>query len=194
MRKIILTVLIMFCSFNIWDRGNIALGSEFDYQQTYLDLQVPTFSYVHNIDPGQFYDNRYSTWSPYPLLRLSSPLYFKTLSIAPGYYDLTPTEYKGQNYILFKQVGLVKFIVPTYKKEFVPEGFYETHLPQPKLSAWERFNKNYIHFVGTHFKSAQRRPIPQGYVEVNDLDNKFVSMVVYYGPYRYYTIFRTVAM
>lgn len=192
MKRFIFTILLIFLSSNFC--SNAGYSSELDYQNTYLNLSVPTFSYVHGIDPGQYYDMKYSTWSPYPLFRLSSPIYFKTITIMPGYYDLTPVTYKGDQFVLFKQQGIVRHIIPVYDKQLVPEGYYEAHLPQPKLSAFQRFNKNYIHFVGTHFKSAQRRPIPQSYLEVNDLDNKFVSIVIYYGPYRYYTIFRTVQM
>ena len=188
MKKFILVLfLVLFVA-------NTSFATEFDYQSTYFGLAVPQFSYVHGIDPGQYYDTKYSTWSPYPLLRLNASLYFKTITIIPGYYDLTPVAYKGDDYLLFKQQGLVRHIIPVYKKEFVPEGFYETHLPKPKLTFFEKLNKNWIHFAGAHFKSAQRRPIPQSYLEVSDLDNKFVSMVVYFGPYRYYTIFRTIQM
>jgi len=192
MKKFIFTILLIILSSNI--SSSKAFSKEFDYQNTYLSLSVPQFSYLHGIDPGQYYDMKYSTWSPYPLLRLSSPIYFKTITIMPGYYDLTPVTYKGDQFVLFKQQGLVRHIIPVYDKELVPEGFYESHLPQPKLTLFQKFNKNYISYVGKHFKSAQRRPIPQGYVEVNDLDNKFVSLIIYYGPYRYYTVFRTVQM
>lgn len=188
MKKFIILILLIICG------NNTGFSKELDYQNTYLNLSVPTFSYVHAIDPGQYYDMKYSTWSPYPLLRLSSPLYFKTITIVPGYYDLTPVTHKGDQYMLFKQQGLVRHIIPVYDKEIVPEGFYESHLPQPKLTFFQKLNKNWIHFAGAHFKSAQRKPIPQAYLEVNDLENKFVSIVIYFGPYRYYTIFRTVKL
>lgn len=188
MKKIILTIFLVV--FGI----NAAFSYEPDYRQIYMDLQVPTFSYIHGIDPGQYYDNKNSTWSPYPLFKLSSPIYFKTIAIPPGYYLLTPTTYKGDEYLLFKEVGLVKYIIPVYKKEIVPEGFYESHLRQPKLRFSQQIEKNIMTFTGKHFKNAQRKPIPQSYLEVNDLDNKFVSIIVYYGSYRYYTIFRTVQL
>lgn len=172
----------------------ITKATEIDYRQIYIDLQVPTFSYVHGIDPGQYYDNKDATYSTYPLFRLTSPLYFKTITVLPGYYLLTPVEYKGESYLLFKENGLVKYTIPVYKKEFVPAGFYETHIPQPKLTMRQKLSKNFYHFIGTYFKSAKKKPATQTYLEVNDLDNKFVSLVVYYGPYRYYTILRTVKM
>lgn len=167
---------------------------EENYRQIYMDMEVPTFSYVHGIDPGQYYDNKDATYSTYPLFRLVSPIYFKTVTINPGYYHLTPVTHKGENYILFKEVGLVKYILPVYKKEIVPQGFYESHLPKPKLTKMQRMSKNFYSFVGKHYKRSKRKEPKQTYLEANDLDNNFVSLVVYYGPYRYYTIFRTVKL
>ena len=167
-------------------------ASETDYRQIYMDLEPANFSYVHNMDPNQFYDNKKATWSPYPLFRLSSPLYFKTTIVESGYYLLTPTVHKGKDYMLFKQEGLVKYIIPVYKKEFVPQGFYETHIPKQKLKITQRMSKNFYAFIGKVFGSSQQKPTPQCYLEAEDLDNNFVSIIVYYGPHRYYTIFRTV--
>lgn len=188
MKKIVLILFLIVFS------ANISFCSEPDYRQIYMDLQVPTFSYMHGIDPGQYYDNKNSAYSVYPLFRLSSPLYFKTITVPPGYYDLTPKSYKGSDYLLFKDCGLVKYTIPVYKKEFVPAGFYESHLPQPKLKWYKKVSKNFYAFIGKHFKSAQRKEPVKTYLEVNELDNKFVSIVVYFGPYKYYTLFRTVQM
>lgn len=188
MRKFILILsLILFTS-------NISFGAETDYRQIYIDLQVPTFSYIHGIDPGQYYDMKSSAYSPYPLFRLTSPIYFKTIAISPGYYELTATTYKGDPYVLFKEVGLVKYIIPVYKKEMVPEGFYESHLPQSRLTVTQKISKSFYGFIGRHVGSSQRKPPIKTYLEINDLDNKFVSIIIYYGDYRYYTIFRTVQM
>lgn len=172
----------------------MALAEETDYRDIYMNLQVPTFSYIHGIDPGQYYDNKDASYSVYPLFRLTSPLYFKTVRIDPGYYLLTPVTYKGEQYLLFKVCGAVKYTIPVYKREFVPEGFYESHLPQPRLNWKQRQSKRFYTFLGKHFKRAQRKPAVKSYLEVTDLDNKFVSIVVYFGDYRYYTIFRTVQM
>lgn len=185
-----LFLILLVCIFT----SNISYGFEEDYRQIYLDLQMPDFSYMHDIDPGQYYDNKNSAYTPYPLFRLTSALYCKKIVIQPGYYQLTPVNYKGGDYILFKQLGLVRHIIPVYKKEFVPVGFYETHLPQPKLTPIQKMSKNFYTFIGNHFSNSQRKPPVQAYLEVNDLDNKFVSIIVYYGDYRYYTIFRTVQL
>lgn len=172
----------------------MSFASETDFRQIYMGLQVPTFSYIHGIDPGQYYDMKNCAYSPYPLFRLTSPIYFKTITISPGYYELTATTYKGDPYLLFKEVGLVKYIIPVYKKELVPEGFYAAHLSKPKLTPSQKISQGFYHFIGKHIGSSQRKPPVKTYLEVNDLDNKFVSLIIYYGNYRYYTIFRTVQM
>ena len=92
---ILLSTIFLFSS--------AVFAADFDYEQIYRDMEVPTHRYVHNIDPGEYYDTQTSTWSPYPLFRLASPIYFKTITIEPGYYVLTPREYKDNWYILFKE-------------------------------------------------------------------------------------------
>ena len=174
--------------------AKVSFAFEPDYRQIYMDLEVPAFSYVHSIDPGQYYDSKAASYSIYPLFRLCSPIYFKTVTIVPGYYDLTPREYKDKEYLLFKENGLVKYIIPVYKKEIVPQGFYETHLPQPRFTPMQKMSKKFYTFIGKHFKSAKRQPPVKCYLEVQDLDNKFVAIIVYFGDYRYYTIFRTIQM
>lgn len=168
--------------------------NEPDYRQIYLNLPMPDFNYIHDIDPGQYYDNKNATYSIYPLFRLCSPLYFRSITILPGYYDLTPRTYKGRDYLLFKDCGLVKYIIPVYKKEIVPEGFYESHLPKPKLTWRQSMRQKGYALVWKLSKKSQLKPSVKTYLEVNDLDNHFVSIVVYFGNYRYYTIFRTVQM
>lgn len=204
MKRVILVLFLLILNANILfaaegiDDADIpsyaspAASNEPDYRQIYMDMEVPTFSYVHGIDPGQYYDNQHAAYSIYPLFRLSSPLYFKTITILPGYYDLTPRTNKGKDYLLFKDCGFVKYIIPVYKKELVPEGFYEAHLPKPRLNWRQKMSKNWYSFVGKHFKSAQRKPPVKTYLEINDLDNYFVCIIVYFGNYRYYTLFRTV--
>lgn len=188
MKKFFLLLLILFVS------AKVCLADDNGFAQTYYNLEVPTFSYVHGIDPGEYYDNKPYTWSPYPLFRLSSALYFKTITIPPSYYALTPTTYQGRDYVLFKEYGRVKYIIPAYKKDFVPEGFYDSHLPKPKMKLGQKINKSIMTWIGKHSKNSQRREMPKSYIEVNDLDNKFVSVVLYYGPYMYSMIFRTIGL
>lgn len=164
-----------------------------NYAEIYNSLEVPTFSYQHNIDPEQYYDMKDTTWSVYPLLRLMSPIYFKNITIEPGYYLLTPREHKGDWFMLFKQNGQVKHIIPIYERDYTPEMFYDEHIPKPKLTTAQKVHMGFLDFIG-NFKSTKRKAPIQTYLEVNDLENYFVSIVIYYGSHKYSTIFRTVKL
>lgn len=167
---------------------------EIDVEEMYRIMPVPEFKYVHNIDPGEYQDTMYSTWSPYPLFRLTAPLFFKTVKIDPGYYLLTPREHDGDWFMLFKEAGKVKYIVPCYKKEMVPMDFYKNNLPQIKLTKVQQIREKALNFVGKHFDSSKRKPVPDTYLEASDLDNNFISIIVYWGNYRYYLVLRTVQL
>lgn len=164
-----------------------------DYAQIYNDLEVPSFSYLHDIDPDQYYDMKDTSWSVYPLLRLNSPLYFKNITIEPGYYLLTPREHNGDWFMLFKQNGVVKHIVPVIERDYTPETFYDEHIPKPKYTTAQKIHMGFLDFIG-NFKSTKRKTPVQSYLEVNDLENYFVSIVIYYGSHKYSTIFRTIKL
>ena len=164
-----------------------------NYSEIYNNLKVPDFSYLHDIDPEQYYDMKDTTWSVYPLFRLNSPIYFKTITIEPGYYLLTPREQEGEWYMLFKQNGVVKYIIPVYERDYTPEMFYDKHIPKPKLTTAQKIHMGFLDFIGK-FKSTKRKSPIQTYLEVNDLENYFVSIVVYYGTHKYSTIFRTIKL
>lgn len=164
-----------------------------NYAQIYNNLDPADFSYMHNIDPEEYYDIKDTTWAPYPLLRLNSYIYFKNISVAPGYYLITPREHKGKWYMLFKQNGKVSYIVPVYERDITPEGFYEKHLPKPKLTVAQKIHMGTLSFLGK-FDSTKRRDPIKSYMEINDLENYFVSIVIYYGNHRYSTIFRTIRL
>ena len=164
-----------------------------NYSEIYNNLEVPDFSYLHNIDPNQYYDMKDTTWSVYPLFRLNSPIYFKTITVEPGYYLLTPREQDGKWYMLFKQNGIVKYIIPVYERDYTPEMFYDKHIPKPKLTTAQKIHMGFLDFIGK-FKSTKRKSPIQTYLEVNDLENYFVSIVVYYGTHKYSTIFRTIKL
>ena len=164
-----------------------------NYADIYNSLEVPSFSYLHDIDPDQFYDMKDTSWSVYPLLRLMSPIYFKEITIEPGYYLLTPREHDGDWFMLFKQNGLVKHIIPVYERDYTPEMFYDEHIPKPKLTFAQKVHTGFLDLIG-HIKSTKRKAPIQTYLEVNDLENYFVSIVIYYGSHKYSTLFRTIKL
>ncbi len=164
-----------------------------NYVQIYNNLEPADFSYMHDIDPDQYYDMKDTTWAPYPLLRLNSYIYFKNISIEPGYYLITPREHKGKWYMLFKQNGKVSYIIPVYERDIVPETFYETHFSKPKLTPSQKVHMGVLSFLGK-FNSTKRREPVKSYMEINDLENYFVSIIIYYGAHKYSTIFRTIRL
>ena len=164
-----------------------------NYSKIYADLAPAKHSYMHNIDPEQYYEMKDATWAPYPLLRLNSYIYFKESSIEPGYYLLTPREHKGKWYMLFKQNGKVSHIIPVYERDITPELFYEKHLPKPKYTKAQKIHMGVLSFLGK-FNSTKRKDPIKSYMEITDLENHFVSIVIYYGNHKYSTIFRTIKL
>lgn len=185
MKKLFITLFVIML-------GLSTSAKDVDYEQIYRDLAVPEHSYVHGIDPGEFYDMKDTAWSPYPLFRLTAPMFFKTITIEPGYYLLTPREHEGNWYMLFKVQGKVKYIIPVYDRDITPEFFYDENLPKPKMTWSQKVHLKTLDFVGKVHPNSKRKPIPQSYLEIFDLDNNFVSLVVYWGNHRYYMVFRTV--
>ena len=164
-----------------------------NYSQIYNNLEPAKFSYLHDIDPDQYYDLKDAAWSVYPLLRLNSPIYFKSITVEPGYYLLTPREHDGKWYMLFKQNGVVKHIIPVYDRDYTPETFYDQHIPKPKLTRAQKVHMGFLDFLGNFNSSKRKEPI-KSYLEVNDLENHFISIVVYYGGHKYSTIYRTIRL
>ena len=164
-----------------------------NYLEIYNNLEPADFSYMHDMDPDQYYDLKDAAWSPYPLLRLNSAIYFKNQTIEPGYYLLTPREHKDKWYLLFKQNGKVVHIIPVYERDITPEFFYDKHLPKPKLTAAQKVHMGVLDFLGKFSSTKRKEPI-KSYMEINDLENYLVSIVIYYGSHKYSTIFRTIRL
>ena len=164
-----------------------------NYSEIYNNLQPATHSYHHGIDPDQYYDMKDATWAPYPLLRLNSYIYFKNQAIEPGYYLLTPRKHKDSWYLLFKQNGKVAHIIPVYERDIVPEGFYDKYLSKPKLNAAQKIHMGALDLLGK-IKSTKRKEPVKSYMEITDLENHFVSIVIYYANHKYSTIFRTIKL
>ena len=164
--------------------------SQADYEQAYRDMPVPDFSFVHGVDPDQYYDMKDTMWSPYPLMRLNSPLYFKTITIEPGYYLLTPRKYKDNWYILFKEAGAIKYTIPVFDKSFTPEFYYRDNLREADMSRSARWQVKFLDAWGKYVRKSKRKPPTKCNVELTDLDNNFLLLELYYGPHKYSTIFR----
>lgn len=161
-----------------------------DYEQAYRDMQVPDFSFVHGVDPDQYYDMKDTMWSPYPLLRLNAPLYFKTITIEPGYYLLTPREHDGSWYLLFKEAGKIKYIIPVFSKDFTPANYYRDNLKELDMTHSQRWQIKFLNAWGKYVRKSKRKPAITSNIELTDLDNNFVLIDLYYNAHKYSTIFR----
>ena len=161
--------------------------------EIYRNLEVPTFRYVHDLDPEEAVDTQNASWSPYSLFRLTAPLHFKTITVPPGYYLLTPRQHNGDWYMLFKVAGKVRYIVPIFDKKMVPMDFYKDHLPEEKTTWSQKQHLRLLKFVGK-FQSSQRPEIPKTYLEAEDLDDNFILIILYWGDYKYYMVMRSIAM
>lgn len=183
MKKLLLLAFLIFATAQY-------ACADIDYAKIYNGLEEPTFKYIHGIDPDQYFDIKNYAWAPYPLFRLNQEVYFKKQKIEPGYYLLTPREHEGNWYILFKENGVVKATIPCYKDEIVPPAFYEQNLPKEKLTPSQKIHIGFVHLVGK-CNSAKRKKSPNTFLEIEDLDNDFISMTVYYGAKRYYILLRS---
>lgn len=72
--------------------------------------------------------------------------------------------------------------------------FYDDHIPKPKLTISQSLHIKAMDTIGKIFPSAKRKPAPQAYLEATDLERNYLSLVIYFGNYRYYTIFRTIQL
>ncbi|MFI3299973.1 MAG: hypothetical protein R3Y28_00990 [Candidatus Gastranaerophilales bacterium] len=186
MKKVFILLSIIFM-------GLVSLAQDdTNYAEIYEQLDVPTFEYLHGKDPGEYQDGVNSSWSLYPLFRLTSALYFKSITIEPGYYLLTPRQYENNWYMLFKEGGIVKYIIPIYNRDLTPEAYYEQNQPEVEKTISQKIHLAVLDFVGRIFPSSKREPAPNNYLELQEYGDNFVSIVIYWGDYKYFTVFRTV--
>ena len=161
-----------------------------DYEKIYSSLEEADFDYIFGIDPYQADEYTVYMRSPYPLFRTGVNLIFKSKTIPPRYYLLTPREKNGKTWILFKENGRVSYMVPVYKEDVVYEGFYEEKFPRKKPTLFENIRKKTMDFIGTKWgKKNQRTPIPEAYIEFNDA-GEYWDMILYYGMKKYYVLFK----
>ena len=143
----------------------------------------------NDIDPFEDEDMIKYAYSPYPLFRTSAYLYFKDKKIPCGYYSITPRTLQGADYILFKQYGKVKFIIPAAKKELTPPNFYKAAIPQRKKTRWQKFSEAVRNKFYKLSKNSQKIPPPKSYIQT-ELNDTYIIVYVYYGMDKYTVIFK----
>ena len=186
----ILVLSVLFLSTVVFADGNIVRPDYTNWEEVYNNQEVADFEYIFGLDPYQNEEYTKYMYSPYPLFRLGVQIQFKTITIKPGYYLLTPREKNGKTWVLFKENGRVVYTIPVYKEDSVDKSFWEEKLPHPKLNLYEKTKKNTMNFIGKKFGSKnQRTPIPNAYIEFDDKGD-FWNMILYYGNKKYYMIFK----
>lgn len=184
--KFLISFLIIIGSFIF----QTSYGEE-DFQKIYDELEPANFEYIFGIDPYQAEEYTKYMFSPYPLLRTGVNFIFKETIIPPGYYLLTPRKYEGRTYVLFKEQGRVKYMIPAYNVDLTTEEFYDENIPKPKMSKWKKVKTGIADTIGTMFpKKTQRMPIPKSYMEINDIDGEFYQVILYYETKKYFLIFK----
>lgn len=162
-----------------------------DYEQLYNEAQMPKMKLMHDLDPYQNEDYYNYAWSPYPLFRTATTLYFKETTIPPGYYLLAAREIKGKDYVFFKEAGKVKYIIPVIETDIVLEDFYKRKMPEPQLTKGQKIKKNTGNFFTKLFNNSKKQPPPSSFIEAQKLDGNFYEIIYYYGNKKYTMYFRT---
>ncbi len=162
-----------------------------DYEQLYNEAEVPKIKLMHDLDPYQNEDYFNYAWSPYPLFRTASTLYFKDITIPPGYYLLAAREIRGKDYVFFKESGKVKYIIPVIDTQTVLEDFYKRRMPEPQLTKTQKAKKKIGNFFTNLFSNSKKQTPPSSFIEAKKLDGNFYEIIYYYGNKKYTMYFRT---
>ena len=183
MRKILIILLILLSA-----QASFATK---DYEKLYNEAELPTFKLMHDLDPYQDEDYFNYTWSPYPLFRTATTLYFKDVTIPPGYYLLAARNVQGKDYMFFKASGKVKYIVPIIETDTVLEDSYKQKIPEKKLTKTQKLRKKTTHFLNNLSKNTKKIDPPTSFIQAQQLDSQFMEVVYYYGNKKYTMYFRT---
>lgn len=180
-------LVLIFCIFTAF----LPSGARENYEEIYENLEPADFEYMFGIDPYQAEDYTKYMYSPYPLFRIGVPFIFKDTTIAPGYYILTPRKKDGRTFVLFKEQGRVKYLIPAYNVDIVDPLFYDQYIPEKKKGFWAKLGEKTSNAIGRAFpEKTQRMPAPKAYIEVNDIDREFYQVILFYGEQKYYMIFK----
>ncbi len=163
-----------------------------DYIKLYEQTNKVDFTFYNNIDPYQDEDNFRYAYSPYPLFRTSTDLYFKDTMVPHGYYILTPRHYKNRDIVLFKVSGKVSYIIPAIKKEPVPFGFYEKNIPKVKKTKWQKFHDGFFEKMNNFFKSSRKVTPPSAFITAERYEHKYLLVKLYYAEDIYVMLFNLI--
>ena len=180
---LILSIFFLFSS-------TVARAEDTNYIALYEEAQPYRSTFFNNVDPWQDEDSLKYAWSPYPLFRTSEDLYFKNLyKIEAGYYLLTPRKLEDKYYVLFKQNGKVKFIIPTVKVKPTPVNFYPQNAPRKKTTVWNKIGQKLADAANGVCKDNKRQKPPQSLLKLEN-QKPFYILHFYYGDKCYIMVFK----
>lgn len=161
-----------------------------NYEEIYEAQQPANFEYMFGLDPYQAEEYTKYIVAPYPLFRTAVPFRFKNILIPPGYYLLTPREKDGKDYVLFKDNGRVRYIIPAYKTGFVDPLFYDKYIPVPKKTKTQKLGDWGNAQLAKMFKKSLREAPPKSYIDVNEIGNTYWEVILFYGFKQYHMLFK----
>lgn len=185
MRNLITIFLIVFVL------STQSVSAKADYETLYNEAEVPKIKLMHDLDPYQAEDYLTYAYAPFALFRTASYLYFKEITIPPGYYLLAARTIKGKDYVFFKEAGKVKYIIPVMETDVVLEDFYKRMMPVPEKTKWQKFKQGVGNAFSKIGRDSKRQPPPNSYIEAQRLDANFYQVIYYYGNKKYTMYFRT---
>ncbi len=188
MKKFLLILAVFFILFQI----NIpAIAEDSQYDEVYYNLAVPEITFENDVDPYEAEDNSQFHVSPYPLLRVSSTLVFKDIKIPANYYLISPRKINDSYYVLFKQGGKVKYIIPIYETESVQPLTTYPQPPKKQKHWWDYPLYPFRWALGIAMGKDDPPPrTPQSLVKAYDLDSRYYGIDLYYNDRVYKMIFK----
>lgn len=190
MKKILLLIIICIaCSIQA---VHADIKETIDYNEVYNNLYPLDIYFDARVDPLQ--DAEYLGYmeSPYTLFRTSLILYFKKITLDPGYYLLTPRKFSNYDFVMFKENGKITAFIPVYEKVKIDPKVVYKEPPKPKAKLYKRpfiaIGKAFVKVFG-RFK---RPPKPyRSKIETKITDNGQYFLVWFYQEdYLYKMIFK----
>lgn len=183
MKKTLITMTILL------GLSSASFAANYDYYNLYNMAEENTTKFMHNVDPYQDEDYHRYAWSPYPLFRTSSYLYFKSITVEPGYYLITPRKINEKTFIFFKDNGKIKYVIPVVKTERTPIDFYKTKVPMPKKTKWDKFSQGIKNTFFKYAKDSKKVPPPPAFIETVD-EGRFFIIKFYFGDDCHFMAFK----
>lgn len=198
-------ILIMLFSSNLaWSEPDY---ENIDYKAIYDKLPTVTTNFDANEDP--FDAMEYTTYymSPYPLIRISTPLQIKRTILQTGYYILTPKNINDVDVVLFKQKSKILAVVPVFEKQKVdPDKIYPpiVQMTKPKKTTFQKVRhviflpltlcgraiKTTCRYFFEYEQPAPEKKIPRASVECFETDKGYYRINLYIEDDMYKMIFK----